>query len=50
MSVKLLGIISVSSVVTDLLPVRFLHLPDTREKVGVQWDSASFIYRLQESL
>jgi hypothetical protein len=35
MSMKLLVIISVGSVVTDLLPIRFLHSADTREKMGV---------------
>jgi hypothetical protein len=49
MSMKLLGIISVGSVVTDLLPI-FLHSADTREKMEVHWDSASAVYRLKERL
>jgi hypothetical protein len=35
MSMKLLVIISVGSVVIDLLLISFLHLADTREKMGV---------------
>jgi hypothetical protein len=35
MSMKLLEIISVGSIVTDLLGSDFLHLADTREKIGV---------------
>jgi hypothetical protein len=34
MSVKLFGIISVGSVEIDLLLPGFLHLSDTREKMG----------------
>jgi hypothetical protein len=48
MSVKLLGIISVGSIVIDLPSINFLHSPDTREKMGVQWYSvSSAIYRLE---
>jgi hypothetical protein len=35
MSMKLLGIISVGSVIIDLLPIRFSTFGDTREKMGV---------------
>jgi hypothetical protein len=35
MSMKLLGIISVGSVITDLLGSDFLHSAATREKMGV---------------
>jgi hypothetical protein len=35
MSMKLLGIISVGSVVIHIISIRFSTLPDTREKMGV---------------
>jgi hypothetical protein len=50
MSEKLLVIISVGSVIIDLRLIRFSTLADIREKMGVYWNRASTIYRLQESL
>jgi hypothetical protein len=35
MSAKLLGIVSVGFVLTDLIRIRFLLSADTREKMGV---------------
>jgi hypothetical protein len=42
MSVKLLGIISVGSVVTDLLRIRFSTFTDTREK----WEYNGTVHQL----
>jgi hypothetical protein len=50
MPVKLLETIIVGSVLIDLLQISFLHSPDTREKMGVQWEGASAICKLQENV
>jgi hypothetical protein len=47
---KSLGTISVDFDATDQLLKDFVHSSDTRQKVGVQWDSTSAIHRFQESL
>jgi hypothetical protein len=47
---KLLGIISVASVVTDQLRIRFSAFGRFQRKIGVQWDGAAVIYSLHESL
>jgi hypothetical protein len=48
---KLLGIISVDFDVMDHLLIRFYtFVRYLTKKMGVQWDSASTIYRIQESL
>jgi hypothetical protein len=41
---------SLEEMFTDELLIKFFAIVDTGEKVGVQWDSKSAIYRLQESL
>jgi len=44
------GIIIVNFDASGQLLIHSLHLSNTWENMGIQWSSASSIYRLQESL